>query len=697
MNILKSQNTDYFIKKYPLIFKKYRTLKKMATGAFSEIYSGINILNKEKIAIKIEKRNIINKYLESECYTLFSLRNIGIPRVLSFGHNKEYDILIMPLLGKSLLDIFISKNLNYEFKDICLIAIQIIERIQWIHSRYIVHRDIKPDNFLIGLDDPHILYLIDFGLSKKYQSTKTGKHIKMCELKKFTGSIVYASVNSLKCREQSRRDDLESIGYMLIYLMKGSLPWQRVKVSNKKESYLKVAQLKNNIKPEKLCENLPNEFITYLKYVKKLKFEEEPNYNYLRNIFVQMMRKQGFEAINCFFSWVDLNNINIRYIKRQISQTRRSCSRTRVINKIKKVLENSKKSYSENKNNNEKNNNDNLIYNENNNKLNRNTKVKKCIDKKYTNQKKYYFNTDINTFGRANTKEKYNERNKNKNNNLKISIKKSVNNISNNNTLKISNKYTPLVLSQEDIKKNITCKLSDNNINDTKVNYNYNNDLNNPVLFEQSIKNNIRKINAYKNKSKIIENNHKRVSSINNFQNTKNILINNKTFDNNIIGNKKTFMFKKKRNIIVINNHIYPINSLSYKNTLDTNKKNYFIYKNINNNLKSQQIEKSDNNLRKIKLFNIFSPKKKKQSETFQNNNISNYINKNKELMDEINIFNKRYNNNENFFSNKSGYDVTNKKLKVPKINFMVRSSDNKRNKTKKSNNFSPNNNCNVF
>ena len=628
------------------------------------------------------------------------MRNIGIPRVLSFGHNKEYDILIMPLLGKSLLDIFVSKNLNYEFKDICLIAIQIIERIQWIHSRYIVHRDIKPDNFLIGLDDPHILYLIDFGLSKKYQSTKTGKHIKMCELKKFTGSIVYASVNSLKCREQSRRDDLESIGYMLIYLMKGSLPWQRVKVSNKKESYLKVAQFKNNITPEKLCENLPNEFITYLKYVKKLKFEEEPNYNYLRNIFVQMMRKQGFEAINCFFSWVDLNNINIRYIKRQISQTRRSCSRIRVINKIKKVLENSKKSYSENKNNNEKNNNDNLIYNENNNKLNRNTKVKKCIDKKYTNQKKYYFNTDINTFGRANTKEKYNERNKNKNNNLKISIKKSVNNISNNNTLKISNKYTPLVLSQEDIKKNITCKLSDNNINDIKVNYNYNNDLNNPVLFEQSIKNNMRKINAYKNKSKIIENNHKRVSSINNFQNTKNILINNKTFDNNIIGNKKTFMFKKKRNIIVINNHIYPINSLSYKNTLDTNKKNYFIYKNINNNLKSQQIEKSDNNLRKIKLFNIFSPKKKKQSETFQNNNINNYINKNKELMDEINIFNKRYNNNEEFFSNKSGYDVTNKKLKVPKINFMVRSSDNKRgcmNKTKKSNNFSPNNNCNVF
>ena len=276
-----------FLKKYPLIFKKYHPLTKISNGAFSEIYSGTNIINKEKVAIKIEKRNIKNKYLESECYTLFTLRSMGIPRVLSFGHNKDYDILVMPLLGKSLLEIFTSKNLNYEFKDICLIAIQIIDRIQWVHSRKIIHRDIKPDNLLIGLNDPHLIYLIDFGLSEKFQSTKTGKHIKISQLKTFTGSVNFASSNALRLLQQSRRDDLESIGYMLIYLMKGSLPWQNIKIDNKKENYFKVAQVKAYIRPEILCKDLPKEFVEYLRYVKKLKFEEEPNYAYLRHLFVK--------------------------------------------------------------------------------------------------------------------------------------------------------------------------------------------------------------------------------------------------------------------------------------------------------------------------------------------------------------------------------------------------------------------------
>ena len=346
----KSKNNNFnsnFIKKYPLVFKKYRPIKKIANGSISEIFSGINIHNKEKVAIKIEKRNIINKKLESECYALFSLRSIGIPKVLTFGHNKEYDILIIPLLGKTLLNIFQSKNLNYEFKDICLIAIQIIERIQWVHCRKIIHRDIKPDNFLIGLNDPHIIYLIDFGLSKKYQSSVTGKHIKFTKLKKFTGTPLFGSVNALMCMEQSRKDDLESIGYMLIYFMKGRLPWEGLKVDNKRINYFKIGQMKKDILPEVLCENLPSEFKDYMKYVRNLKFEETPNYSYLRNLFVQLMRKQGFEEGTCFFSWINLNNTNIRILKRQINLSKKSSSRKRVINRIMSNLEKSKRSLSE--------------------------------------------------------------------------------------------------------------------------------------------------------------------------------------------------------------------------------------------------------------------------------------------------------------------------------------------------------------
>ena len=240
MDMDKSSRESIFIKKYPLVFKKYRPLRKISHGAFSEVYYGINIQNNKKVALKTEYRHTMNKLLESESFFLFSLKGTGIPKVLSFGHNKEYDILIMPLLGKSLKELYISKNSNLEFKDICLISMQIIERIKWVHSRNIIHRDIKPDNFLVGLEDPDIIYLIDFGLSKKYKSSTTGKHINFFEVKKFTGSVSFASVNALKFKEQSRRDDLESICYMIIYLMKGSLPWQKIKVNNKKESYMKM-------------------------------------------------------------------------------------------------------------------------------------------------------------------------------------------------------------------------------------------------------------------------------------------------------------------------------------------------------------------------------------------------------------------------------------------------------------------------
>ena len=452
----KNKNNDesIFIKKYPLIFRKYHPIKKIANGAFSEIFYGVNVHTNEKVAIKIESRYVVNKLLESECFLLFSLKGVGIPKVLSFGHNKEYDMLIMPLLGKSLKELYISKNCNFEFKDVCLIAIQIIERIKWVHSQKIIHRDIKPDNFLIGLNDPNIIYLIDFGLSKKYKSSTTGKHIKFTELKKFTGTVLYSSVNALRCKEQSRRDDLEAIGYMLLYLMKGYLPWQKIKVNNKKESYLKISEIKKHITPEKLCENLPGEMIDYIKYVRKLQFEESPDYNYLGNLFQIMLKKARYDPDNIYFSWIDENSI--KRLKKPVNYSKRSsCSRERIINKIKKSLD-VKRSLSDHKN----------FWKES---TDYNMKVKRYIDGKVINNIKYYDLSKMYS-GTRNEKNPIDSMNNTLNNNY-ITISVSISNNANDNStfLKNGNKNNLLnsVSSMKKLNNNIiplSQKTSDNNL-----------------------------------------------------------------------------------------------------------------------------------------------------------------------------------------------------------------------------------------
>ena len=184
-----------------------------------------------------------------------------------------------------------------------MLGIQMIDLIEWVHSKYILHRDIKPDNFVIGIGDKaHIVYVIDFGLSKKYWNANTNTHIKFSINKKLTGTARYASVNALRGCEQSRRDDLEAIGYVLMYFLRGALPWQGLKIDKKDDRYKKIYEKKKATSPEELCSGFPNELCEYIKYTRHLDFEAKPDYIYLKGLLKNIMMKNSFE-FDFYYDW----------------------------------------------------------------------------------------------------------------------------------------------------------------------------------------------------------------------------------------------------------------------------------------------------------------------------------------------------------------------------------------------------------
>ena len=302
---------SYDILKNKTIFKKYKVLKILGKGSFGCVFQGRNLIDNSEIAIKTEKINAKSHLLETESNFLSLLKGFGIPEIRSYGRYGNFYVLVEEILGPNLNQI--KKIQSFTLKDIAMIGIQIIDRIEYVHSKGIIHRDIKPENFTIGYKNDSTIYIIDFGIARKYKSSRTGKHLSYKLTGKLFGTVRYISYNASRGVEQSRRDDLESIGYMLLYLCSVKLPWQglRLKDLNTKKKYLEMLYLKKYSIPERLCKSLPIEFAEYIKYCRDLSFEQDPNYDYLRSRFRTILfRMNTINDLN--FTWLENNKFKLK-------------------------------------------------------------------------------------------------------------------------------------------------------------------------------------------------------------------------------------------------------------------------------------------------------------------------------------------------------------------------------------------------
>jgi len=263
-----------------LIANKYKIIEKIGEGSFGTIYKGENIRNKDSVAIKIEKICDSYKLLKNEANIYQYLKDVpGVPNIKWFGKDEKHYYMVLPLLGDS-LDILVKSCNSFSLELTKKIGIQLINIISSIHERGLIHRDIKPDNFLLGINDTNI-YLIDFGFCKTYiQNGDFGQHIPMKKNNKLIGSVNYASIQSHELMELSRRDDLESIGYVLLYLYFGKLDWENDSFNAGNNDIIKY-------KKQKCLDNtsLPECIRDYLINVFDLEFSETPDYDSLKKLF----------------------------------------------------------------------------------------------------------------------------------------------------------------------------------------------------------------------------------------------------------------------------------------------------------------------------------------------------------------------------------------------------------------------------
>jgi casein kinase I homolog HRR25 len=285
-----------------------KILGKLSQGAFGEIYECIDENTGRTMAIKIERKPSVCQ-LRHEYLIYEQLKHEDMPAIYDFGRMEFKDSFVscmtMDLLGLSLEKLFNKLDKTFSIKTIFMIGKRALKRIETLHKHNYVHRDIKPDNFITDLSGKNV-YIIDFGLSKEYRNPTTLVHRPIRTDKNLTGTARFASVNTHQGIEQSRRDDIESLGYMLIYFFRKRLPWQGLRAETKYEKYAKIRGVKESTSIYELCEDLPNEIYLYMIQAKQLEYEDAPNYEYLISLFESGLRSRGMQD-DGLFDWLIKN------------------------------------------------------------------------------------------------------------------------------------------------------------------------------------------------------------------------------------------------------------------------------------------------------------------------------------------------------------------------------------------------------
>jgi casein kinase 1 len=287
------------------IVNTYIIRKHLGGGSFGDVYEAENILTQQIIALKFET-NDQNPQLPNEYKIYRALDGMeGIPRVYGLYDYGKSRVMAMDQMGPSLESLFRRCGKKFSLKTVLMLADQILRIIEWVHLCGVLHRDIKPQNFLVGRGEMrNRVFLIDFGVSASYIDLRTHEHMMYTSNNGLVGTAYYVSVNTHLGDQQSRRDDLESITYMLIRFLIGQLPWQGFKGKSVEERNEKITQTKIQTTPEALCAGLPREFKTMVEVIRRLRFDEQPKYHWFRQILHGLFVKKGF-VYDGLFDWDD--------------------------------------------------------------------------------------------------------------------------------------------------------------------------------------------------------------------------------------------------------------------------------------------------------------------------------------------------------------------------------------------------------
>jgi len=301
-----------------VFLEKYKIEKKIGCGGFGIVYRACNLKTKRKVAIKVDSRQ--KGAVLCEAKVLSELQGEGIPKLYKHGTYQKCPYMICQLLGKNLASVHKKHDKSFSLGTAITIALQVLARLEHIHEKGFIHRDLKPQQLVLSQCKKKF-FLIDFGLARRYIFKK--QHVAYQSNCPRAGNATFSSLNNHMGIRQSRRDDIESWAYILVYLWKGYLPWQQTHKSNYAGKWDQSFIEKVSISVEQLCAGCPKQFIDIVNYSRNIDYEANPDYNYLRSTLEKIRDCLGFEP-----NYLEWNQIKPKRptkkdtLKKESSETR---------------------------------------------------------------------------------------------------------------------------------------------------------------------------------------------------------------------------------------------------------------------------------------------------------------------------------------------------------------------------------------